>query len=162
MTETETIERPATANALATTNHVYAEPQHYRELHAPQQNSGTARADTVDPSADTIVRFTDTSVKSLLLMNGGAAIALLTFTGHAEKAVSAAVAPALSSLGWGAALAVVAGAAAFVGQAIRQPKEDTFAADCYGGSLRVVALTAGLVSTGAFLHAMTIASRALA
>lgn len=161
MTEAETLERP-TSNALVPTTHVFAEPPRGHHPSEPPAQPTTTMAATVPANGDTVARFADTSVKSLLLMNGGAAIALLTFVGHAEKSLASAMAPALSSLGWGAALAVVAGAAAYVAQAVRTKGADPFADTCYGGSLRVVALTAGLVSTGAFLHAMTITSRALA
>lgn len=105
--------------------------------------------------------FAELSGRSLMLLNGLAAVAVLAFAGQAPKALAQGVAPALNAFGWGATLAVVTALAAYLAHALFMRDEVAYERKCYGGSLNVVAATAGMISIGSFLYGLTLAARAL-
>lgn len=113
------------------------------------------------PSEATIARFAESSIRSLLLLNGLAGVAVLTFAGQAPKDLASNIAPALGAFGWGAVLAILAAAAAYLSHALFADRSAEYERRCYGGSLRIISLTAGFTSICAFLYGLTVASRAL-
>lgn len=84
------------------------------------QRSGVLAA-TRGKMFDATIRFAEITIRSLLLLNGGAAVALLAFAGNAKQSglpdeQLSAYASAVQMFGWGALLSVGVAALAYLAQ----------------------------------------------
>lgn len=72
------------------------------------------------PYVESGIRFADVTVRSLLILNGGAALALLAFAGNTATKTNIEylpkLAPALQLFGWGATLSVATPALSYLAQ----------------------------------------------
>lgn len=107
------------------------------------------REDARKPSAEAITKFADATIRSLLILNGGAALALLTFAANARNLGSSIATDALQAavlaFGSGAAAATATAFFTYVSQAIYHHRNDKA-----GNRVRAVAIVFGFVSLGAF------------
>lgn len=114
-----------------------------------------------------VFRFAEIALRSLLLLNGGAAISLLTFAGNAERLGLGGKAGVLGnmalSFGAGAALAVLTALLAYLTQHSyasfepKGPKSEQTRANRRGNLLRWIAVCVAFLSWGAFLLGMVLA-----
>lgn len=114
---------------------------------------------------EAITTFATITVRSLLLLNGGATIAILTFVGDQSKSVSgfsvAKWLPAFEVFGWGTFLAVACSAIAYLSQVfIHEPMGERMN-KYVGGGFRWLAVAAGLTSLLAFIRGMYLSMAAL-
>ena len=97
-----------------------------------------------------VVSFATIAIRGLLIINGGAAIALLAFLGHiASSPTSAALVPVLSGalmyFGWGAFLAAFAAGGAYLAQVLFTELEGEKSV-IWGNVCRVISVA--VVATG--------------
>lgn len=114
-------------------------------------------------SSESTIKFADLTVRSLLLLNGGAALAVLTFAANSAKGSSGAVvsaqdlAPSILLFGSGAATSVATAAASYVAQlSYTQDYKKV------GNTFQVLAVIGGVASLVLFVAGMIVAARRFA
>jgi hypothetical protein len=92
------------------------------EQHRNELEQHRIQRDSINASVNAAVTFAGAAIKGLLIINGGAAVAIIAFLGHlsdnpaAGPAKIAALAPALIAFGWGALLGAMVAALAYLSQ----------------------------------------------
>lgn len=83
----------------------------------PKELNYEAHSKTHIASWESVIKFAEMTIRSLLILNGGAAIAVLTFAGNAAKSASEVfLANSVVYFGIGAALSVVTAGLAYLAQ----------------------------------------------
>lgn len=138
------------------------------DRHKAELDRYKAELDRFRPGFEAVIRFAELGVKSLLALNGGAALALLTFMGHFEKAQAAAgLGKALMCFGVGAAVSVLTAFLAYVAQVVIIETDDAAKvplakpAHWWGQVLRAFAVLVGVAGFAFFLSGLYIASQAV-
>lgn len=106
------------------------------------------------------LEFGTLGVKSLILVNGAAVIALLTFVGNYAKTYAAssvsfeALSQALASFAWGTGTALVVAMLSYISQALiaEMPQEKDGSDAKEGTTFRYAAITVAALSMLLFLH----------
>ena len=111
--------------------------------------------DRARPVYDAGIRFAEMTVRSLLILNGGAALALFTIAGNADKI---GVKPQIAELSWmavcfaaGAALAVSTAFLSYVAQTVYVEVQPHERATRIGNRVRKGVVVFGLLSMTAFI-----------
>lgn len=135
--------------------HSQAELDRYRAEHEAKR-----------PLVEAVMRFADLAVRSLLILNGGAALAILTYAANATKTGST-YGEELASLVWyfgvGAFLSAATAGLAYVAQVcFSELSSEGNLNNRWGHRVRVVALVVGIASLAAFGWGMLQASGKLA
>lgn len=106
------------------------------------------------PMIEGLFRFAEMAVRSLLVLNGGSALAVLTFTGHTYNAGSKAKLSVFGELisiyGLGAAAAVATAALAYLAQMFILELKSARGKWWFGGGFRAVAILSAFLSFAAF------------
>jgi hypothetical protein len=137
------------------------------DRHKAELDRYKAELDRFRAGFEAVIRFAELGIKSLLALNGGATLALLTFMGHVEKAQAAAgLGKALMFFGAGAAASVLTALLAYVTQAVIIETDDTKGwpakpARWWGQALRALTVLVGVAGFAFFLWGLYIASQAV-
>lgn len=116
------------------------------------------------PFVESGTKFADLAIRSLLILNGGAALALLAFLGNtlgkSQVVDLAKLGPALQAFGLGAALSVITPASAYIAQLmLLRPTSGT--KQDIGNGIRLLAIMFWLSGLFFFLRGIYLASSAL-
>jgi len=110
------------------------------------------------PVYDGAIRFAEMTIRSLLILNGGATLGLFTIAGNADKL---GLKPKVDDLSWmaiafgaGAALAVITAFMAYVTQILYIEITPDERANRIGNRCRYVAVFAGVLSMVCFFYAL--------
>ncbi|MFM9850603.1 MAG: hypothetical protein ACKVP3_26175 [Hyphomicrobiaceae bacterium] len=108
-------------------------------------------------SYEAVMKFSDITIRSLLILNGGAALAVLTFASNTAKTGSnTALAAAVFYFGIGAALSVATSALSYLGQSCFTQNWNRS-----GYAFQIAAILFGATSLGLFAWGMLDASHRL-
>jgi hypothetical protein len=113
-----------------------------------------AEFDSFKLSLENINTYATITIRSLLILNGGAAIALLTFIGNQAKDTGFKAAnwlPAFEVFGWGTFLAVLCSALAYLSQVFIHEPESLWVKKYVGSLLRGLSVIAGAASLIIFI-----------
>ena len=119
------------------------------------------QVEALRPGIDAVIRFAEIGIRSLLILNGGAALALLSFASSASsRNEPVTFKTSLCAFGAGAALSVLTAGLSYAAQSAynreaRRPVPDQF----IGGWLRNIAFVCGLIALGAFVVGMISAAQ---
>ena len=118
------------------------------------------------PYREAVMRFAEMTVRSLLILNGAAALALIAFVGNGVKGDSAALSSAIAqmrsavlSFGAGAFLSVLTSALAYLAQVAFTEGRDRGWKPCWAEALRIFAILSALAGLGMFACGVGIVSR---
>jgi hypothetical protein len=110
------------------------------------------------PLFEAQIRFADITVRSLLILNGGAALALFTMAGNADKLGIKEKFPDLSYMalcfGMGAALGVLTAGLAYLTQLMFVELTPEERAARWGTWFRVLAVLCAILSWSAFVYGL--------
>jgi len=114
------------------------------------------------PSVDGLFKFAEMTVRSLLVLNGGSALAVLTFAGHSndwdETGRMLEFGSLVTAFGTGAATAVLTAGLSYLSQLLMLEFEDSRIQCGIGGGLRCFAILSAFVSFVLFCSGIYMAS----
>jgi hypothetical protein len=114
------------------------------------------------PMFEAVIRFAEMSVRSLLILNGGAALALLTFaTSAALRGGTLGFKTALLAFGAGAALSVVTAAFSYLAQSYYAVSEGQDQAHKLGQIFRHAGMICAVLGLAAFFAGVGLVASAL-
>ena len=114
------------------------------------------------PMFEAVIRFAEMSVRSLLILNGGAALALLTFaTSAALRGGTLGFKTALLAFGAGAALSVVTAAFSYLAQSYYAVSEGEDRSHKLGQVFRQAGMTCAVFGLAAFFTGVGLVASAL-
>jgi hypothetical protein len=123
-----------------------------------------AEVEARKPLVEGLLRFAELTVRSLLILNGGSAMALLAFAGNAmargTDGYVKSLAPAVLAFGVGATLSVATAAFSYLAQLFLIEPESERLRWWLGGGMRVVAVLCGLGALIIFVYGIWILSKA--
>jgi hypothetical protein len=123
-----------------------------------------AQAEAHRPLLEGTLQYAELAMKNLFLLTGGAAIALLAFTGNALNGAKSLRLEALANAVWwcgvAAALAVLVAGFSYLAQLFSHAPDGTTGSKIFNG-LRAIAIMLWLASLGLFLLGVDAASTAL-
>ena len=132
------------------------------ELYAAQVSAHGNDVEAQRANMEAVIKFAEIAIRSLLLLNGAAAIAILSFASNAAgRGFPVPFRSAVLVLGWGAALSVLTAGLSYVSQSVISEAKTPWIEKWGGGGLRVFAVFTAFLSLGAFLCGIYLAARAV-
>lgn len=128
---------------------------HWSVEHEAKMEKWRADFEVSKMGFEAITTFSSITIRSLLILNGAAAIAILTFVGDQSKSVAGFNVkpwlPAFEVFGWGTFLAVLCSALTYLSQVFIHEPDNVKVKSYLGEPLRWLAVLAGAGSLFAFI-----------
>ena len=128
------------------------------EMYRADLDRYKAQVEAQKPNREAVIKFAELAIRSLLLLTGGAAVALLAFAGHRDVPN---LATAIELFGWAASGAVLTAGASYLAQVFITEYDHGTWACWFGDALRVVAVVIWFVSLSLFMYGIYAAAGAV-